>query len=80
MAAMTGTGNLQPRIGAIRAPTLVIHGREDPFYSVEAAKEIADAIPGAELLILDGMGHSLPNEVMPAMLNAIVANSSKKTL
>jgi len=77
LAAMAVPGNLKPKLAAIRAPTLVIHGREDPFNSVEAGKEIAAGIPGAELLILDGMGHSLPREVIPHIVNALVANSNK---
>ena len=77
LAAMAVPGNIKPKISAIRAPTLVIHGREDPFNSVEAGKEIATEILGAELLILDGMGHSFPREVVPQIVNALVANSNK---
>ena len=62
---------------AIKAPTLVIHGSEDPFNPIEAGKEIAATIPGAELLILDGMGHSFPNELIPKIIDAIAANSKK---
>ena len=77
MAAMAVPGNIQPKISAIKAPTLVIHGRKDPFNSVEAGKEIASTIPGAELLLLDGMGHSFPHDVLEQILNALIANSNK---
>ena len=77
LAAMAVPGNIKPKISAIRAPTIVIHGSEDPFNHVEAGKEIASEIPGAELLILDGMGHSFPREVIPLIVNALVANSNK---
>ena len=77
LAAMAVPGNLKPKLAAIRAPTLVIHGREDPLNHVEAGKDIAAAIPGAELLILDGMGHSFPREAIPHIVNALVANSNK---
>jgi len=77
LAAMAVPGNLKPKLAAIRAPTLVIHGREDPLNHVEAGKDIATAIPGAELLILDGMGHSFPREAIPHIVNALVANSNK---
>jgi len=77
LAAMAVPGNIKPYISAIQAPTLVIHGREDPFNSVEAGKEIASTIPGAELLIIDGMGHSFPREVIPQIIEAIVKNSNK---
>ena len=77
LAAMAVPGNIKPKIAAILAPTLVIHGSEDPFNSVKAGKEIAAEIAGAELLILDGMGHSFPREVIPHIVNALVANSNK---
>jgi pimeloyl-ACP methyl ester carboxylesterase len=77
LAAMAVPGNLKPILPAIRTPTLVIHGREDPLNHVDAGKDIATAIPGAELLILDGMGHSFPREVIPHIVNALVENSNK---
>ena len=76
---MAVPGNIKPKISAIQVPTLVIHGTEDPFNSIKAGKEIVTAIPGAELLILDGMGHSFPREVMPQIINALVANSNKNS-
>jgi pimeloyl-ACP methyl ester carboxylesterase len=72
MAAMAVPGNIQPKISAIKAPTLVIHGKEDPFNPIEAGKEIASTISGAELLLLDGMGHSFPQD----LLNKIVECNS----
>ena len=77
LAAMAVPGNIKPKISAIRAPTLVIHGSEDPFNHIEAGKEIATMIPGAELLILEGMGHSFPRELIPQIIDAIVANTNK---
>ncbi|MFX1295690.1 MAG: alpha/beta fold hydrolase [Promethearchaeota archaeon] len=77
LAAMAVPGNIKPKISAIKVPTLVIHGSEDPFNSIEAGKEIASTIPGAELLILDGMGHSFPREVIPRIISALVMNSNK---
>ncbi|TES97497.1 MAG: alpha/beta hydrolase [Promethearchaeota archaeon] len=77
LAAMAVPGNIKPKISAIKVPTLVIHGNVDPFNSIEAGKEIAAMIPGAELLILDGMGHSFPREVIPQIVNALVENCNK---
>jgi len=79
LAAMAVPGNLKPKLAEIKAPTLVIHGKEDPLNSVEAGKDIATSIAGAELLILDGMGHSFPREVIPHIVNALVANSNKNS-
>ena len=79
LAAMAIPGNIKPKISAIRAPTVVIHGTEDSFNLIEAGKEIALEIPGAELLIIDGMAHSFPREVIPPIINALVANSKKNS-
>jgi len=45
------------RLSDIKAPTLVIHGDADKLIPVENAKIIASNIPGAELVILENMGH-----------------------
>ena len=80
LAAMAIPGNIKPRISEIKAPTVVIHGREDPFNHIEAAKEIASTIPKAEIRIIDGMGHSLPLEVIPLIVDAISTNSNRKNI
>jgi pimeloyl-ACP methyl ester carboxylesterase len=77
LAAMSVPGNIQPKISAIKAPTLVIHGKEDPFNSIEASKEIVSTIPDAELLLIEGMGHSFPREVLGQIVDAISAHSNK---
>ncbi|MBY9003567.1 MAG: alpha/beta hydrolase [Candidatus Lokiarchaeota archaeon] len=78
LAAMAVPGNIKPNITAITTPTIVIHGSDDPFNLIEAGKDIATSIPGAELLILDGMAHSFPREVIPRITKALVTNSNKK--
>jgi pimeloyl-ACP methyl ester carboxylesterase len=56
---------------SVTAPTLVIHGSEDPLFPVEQGKATADAIPGAELLIIDGMGHWFPMELWPLIVKVV---------
>jgi len=77
LAAMSVPGNIKPFISAIKAPTIVIHGSEDPFNSIEAGKDIATIISGAELLIIDRMGHCFPREIIPRIIEALVVNSKK---
>ena len=77
LAAMAVPGNIQPKLAAIKAPTLVFHGSEDPFNLLDTAREISSSIPNAELLILEGMGHSLPREVLPQIIKALVINTLK---
>ncbi|MFX0040957.1 MAG: alpha/beta fold hydrolase [Candidatus Heimdallarchaeota archaeon] len=77
MVAVLATGNRKSALGSIKVPTLVIHGSDDPLMPAVGGKDTAEAIPGAKLLIIEGMGHSLPIEVWPRVLKAFVENASK---
>lgn len=76
MALLT-SGNRKPALASVKIPTLVIHGGNDPLVSLEAGKDTAEAIPGAELLIIDGMGHSLPPETWSQVVDGISRNTTK---
>ena len=76
MALLT-SGNRKPALASVKIPTLVIHGGNDPLVSLEAGKDTAEAIPGAELLIIDGMGHSLPPETWSQIVDGISRNTTK---
>lgn len=58
-AQLTGGEELYGRVPELRLPALVIHGTEDPVLPLPHGKAIADAIPGAKLVILDGAGHEI---------------------
>lgn len=61
LVAILTQRNRKPALASVTAPTLVIHGTDDPLVSIEAGKDTAEAIPGAELMIIEGMGHDLPH-------------------
>ena len=71
LAAVFASGSRKEALGALRVPTLVIHGLEDPLVPVEAGLDTHDAIPGSELLLIDGLGHNLPRGVWPTLWDAI---------
>jgi pimeloyl-ACP methyl ester carboxylesterase len=48
-------------LGKLKAPSLVIHGDQDPIVPIVAGQDTADAIPGAEFMVVKGMGHAAPN-------------------
>ncbi|NTV13304.1 MAG: alpha/beta hydrolase [Desulfobulbaceae bacterium] len=73
-AAALVHGYRKSSIASIKTPTLVIHGDKDPFMSVEGGRETAQLIPGATLLIIDGMGHDMPKEVWPTIIDAMSSN------
>ncbi|MFX1388262.1 MAG: alpha/beta fold hydrolase [Promethearchaeota archaeon] len=77
LAAILATGNRKQALKSIVIPTIVIHGEVDPLVPVEGGKDTAEAIPGADLLIIEGMGHSLPPQVWPQVLDAITNNAVK---
>jgi len=54
------SGDRTERLRNLQLPTLVIHGVADRLCDVSGGKATAEAIPGAELVLVEGMGHSLP--------------------
>ena len=61
MAAIIASGSRVAGLKAVRTPTLVIHGTADPLIRPAGGRATAAAIPNAELRLIDGMGHDLPN-------------------
>lgn len=65
-------GDRRAELGLIAAPTLVVHGEDDPLLSVRAGRVVAAAIPGARLLTFPGVGHDLvPPPLWPGFLDAV---------
>jgi pimeloyl-ACP methyl ester carboxylesterase len=60
IAAIGVTGDRRARLSSVTAPTLVIHGNDDPLFLPACGRDTAASIPDAELLLIDGMGHDLP--------------------
>lgn len=65
------------KLAQLKIPTLVIHGAEDPLIPVEHGRDTAAAIPGAELMVIEGMGHDTPREVWPRLLDAVSALTAR---
>jgi pimeloyl-ACP methyl ester carboxylesterase len=65
--AVLASGDRTPRLRSLAVPTLVIHGANDPLVDVSGGRATAAAIPGAELVVIDGMGHSLPAALWPQL-------------
>ena len=73
LLAVLTSGDRTPRLRELRLPALVIHGVDDPLVRVSGGRATAAAIPGAELVELDGMGHDLPRALWPQITDRIVA-------
>ncbi|UCD85991.1 MAG: alpha/beta fold hydrolase [Deltaproteobacteria bacterium] len=77
LMAVLSHGSRKEALASVKTPTLVIHGSDDPLVPVEWGKDTAKAVPGAELLIIEGMGHEMPVEVWPRLVEAISEHTEK---
>jgi pimeloyl-ACP methyl ester carboxylesterase len=77
LAAIAKTGDRTAGLQQLAVPTLVIHGKVDPLVQLSGGEATAAAIPGAELLVLDEMGHDLPRQLWPQVVDAIAGVAAK---
>jgi len=71
MAAIRASGDRRPRVAKVTAPTVVLHGADDPLVPVAGGRDTAETIPGAELRVTPGMGHDLPPALYSTFVDAI---------
>lgn len=71
IAAIAVTGDRRSRLATITAPTLVIHGSEDPLIPPACGEDTAASIPDADFMLIDGMGHDLPPALYGTVIDAI---------
>ncbi|WGM37446.1 alpha/beta hydrolase [Caulobacter sp. NIBR1757] len=76
-AAVLASPDRRPKLKGVKAPTVVIHGDADTLVNVAGAHDTAENIPGAELLIIPGMGHDVPPVFWGQIVEAIEAVASK---
>jgi pimeloyl-ACP methyl ester carboxylesterase len=78
LVAILTQPNRQPALKGVKVPTLIIHGDADPLVSVEGGRDAAEAVPGAQLKIMEGMGHDLPHgEAWAQIAKDIIAHTKK---
>jgi len=77
LGAIVADGNRTSRLRRISAPALVIHGTADRLVAPSGGRATAKAIPGAKLLMIDGMGHDLPRALWPRYIDAITENTAR---
>jgi pimeloyl-ACP methyl ester carboxylesterase len=67
LVAIVASGDRTASLRSVNVPTLVLHGAEDPLVDVSGGRATAEAVPDAELVVFDGMGHDLPRALWPAI-------------
>jgi len=70
MAAIIASGDRREALKGITAPTMVIHGIDDPLVPVAGGRDTAATIRGAKIVEIAGMGHNLPEALIPEVLDA----------
>lgn len=71
LTAIMASGDRTSALRSVSAPTLVIHGKGDPLIPIAAGNATAEAVPGATLLVIDGMGHDFPRGTWAPIIAAI---------
>ena len=77
LVAIAADGDRSALLARIQAPTLVIHGNDDPLVPVAAGHDLVRRIRSANSDFIDGMGHNLPLELLPRFADRIAANAKR---
>jgi pimeloyl-ACP methyl ester carboxylesterase len=77
--AITASGDRSPALRNVRVPTTVIHGKRDPLIRPSGGRATARAIPNARLKLIEGMGHDLPRQLWPTIVEEIAANAARSS-
>jgi pimeloyl-ACP methyl ester carboxylesterase len=76
-AAAIVSPDRRPKLATIKAPTVVIHGADDPLVPLAAGKDTAENVPGAELIVIPGMGHDIPPGLFDTLADGIMRAVSR---
>jgi pimeloyl-ACP methyl ester carboxylesterase len=77
LAAIIASGDRTAAVRRVGVPALVIHGTKDKLVRASGGKATARAIPGARLLLIDGMGHDMPRGTWPQILDGIAETAAR---
>jgi pimeloyl-ACP methyl ester carboxylesterase len=77
LAAIMASGDRTERLRELNIPTLVFHGESDPLVPFRAGRATAEAIPDARLIAIPGMGHDMPREVWPRLVDGVAETAAR---
>jgi len=80
LVAIASSPSRSDALRTIDVNALVIHGDADPLVNVTGGQRTAEVIRGAELLVLEGMGHDLPSTFWTSVISAITSLASRSTV
>ena len=77
LVAIAADGDRSRLLAGVRLPTQVIHGLQDALVPVAAGRDLAAKIPGAQLDLIEGMGHDLPQALWPRFAAGIAGAAGR---
>lgn len=77
LLAVMADGDRTPLLASIRAPACVIHGEADPLVPVAAGHHLVQHLPDARSDFIPGMGHDLPEALLPRIVAGIADNAAR---
>ena len=73
-AAVGASPDRTSRLNEIKVPALIIHGTEDAILPLDHGVAVADGIKDSKRMIMEGVGHEIPEELLPEIVSKIVEN------
>ncbi len=77
LGAVIANGDRSALLATIKIPTVVLHGAADPLIPPACGRDVAAKIAGAELRLIDGMGHDFPVALTEVFAEAIAAAAAR---
>jgi pimeloyl-ACP methyl ester carboxylesterase len=77
LASIASADGRVEHLSSISAPTLVIHGKDDPLVPIGSGQDLADTVEGADIMVIAGMGHDYPDAACGRIASAIAANAAR---
>jgi pimeloyl-ACP methyl ester carboxylesterase len=77
LAAIYASGNRDAALAALEVPTLVIHGLDDTLIAPSGGERTAELVKGATLMLVEDMGHDLPEPLWPVLVDAIAGHAMR---
>ena len=74
LAGIYASGQRVAALAELDVPTLVIHGRDDTLIAPSGGLRTAEVIPGANLFLVADMGHDMPEELWPVLVDTVLAH------
>lgn len=72
LAAVLRSGDRSEGLSTLQVPTLVVHGDHDELVGPDGGRRTAELVPGATLIVIEGLGHQLPRARWDALVGAVV--------